>query len=37
MVTGIVIILAQGIVMGITSALITSSIKAENNIMTGDR
>lgn len=37
MITGIVIILVQGIIMGIISALITSSIKAENNIMTGDR
>lgn len=37
MITGIAIILVQGIVMGIISAIITSSIKAENNIMTGDR
>ena len=37
MITGIIIILVQGIVMGIISALITSGIKIENNIMTGDR
>lgn len=37
MITGVVIILVQSIVMGIISAFITSSIKAENNIMTGDR
>ena len=37
MITGIMIILIQGIIMGIISALITSNIKAENNIMTGDR
>lgn len=37
MITGIVIILIQSIIMGIISAIITSSIKAENNIMTGDR
>lgn len=37
MITGIVIILIQGIIMGVISALITSNIKAENNIMTGDR
>ncbi len=36
-ITGIAIILVQGIVMGIISAIITSSIKAENNIITGDR
>ena len=37
MITGVAIILVQGIVMGIISALITSGIKIENNIMTGDR
>lgn len=37
MITGIVIILIQGIIMGVISALITSNIKAKNNIMTGDR
>ncbi|MEG2290041.1 MAG: ABC transporter ATP-binding protein/permease [Clostridium sp.] len=37
MVTGIVIILVQGVVMGIVSAIITSNIKAESSIMTGDR
>lgn len=36
-VTGIVIILIQGIVMGVISALIVLNIKAEKNIMTGDR
>lgn len=37
MITGGVIILVQSIVMGIISAFITSNIKIENNIMTGDR
>lgn len=36
-ITGIIIILVQGIIMGIISAFITTSIKAENNIITGDR
>lgn len=37
MITGVAIILIQGVIMGIISALITSNIKVENNIMTGDR
>lgn len=37
MIMGIVIILIQGIIMGLISAVITSNIKAKNNIMTGDK
>lgn len=37
MMMGIAIILVQGVIMGIVSSVITSNIKAENNIMTGDR
>lgn len=35
--TGVAIILIQGIVMGILAAIIASSIKVDNNIVTGDK